>query len=233
MSGNLDPYLYLNDELCLIYGEGLGNDASTISREGWPKIQSLAKEWSLLQIKPANEYYQYTLVYSEIAGKGEPFGQRHRKNKCCANFGKKSLLEKLQKIYITDSEGATCSSFLNDSFEIRGGADPPHPPLITPPVLAEQPAIRRNSPKFVSYVMKLDHVMSINSGKVVWVFVSLNRLQNGCFNLFLKSSAITCLYNTYCTAYKNRFKNTVRRNKIHRYSLFLLHLSLSNIRNTK
>ena len=133
MSGNLDPYLYLNDELCLICGEGLGNDASTISREGWPKIQSLAKEWSLLPIKPGNEYYQYTLVYSKIAGKGEPFGQRHRKNKCRANFGKKSLLEKLQKIYITDSEGATCSSFLNDSFEIRGGADPPHPPLITSP----------------------------------------------------------------------------------------------------
>ena len=34
MSGNLDPYLYLNDELCLVCGEGLGNDASTISREG-------------------------------------------------------------------------------------------------------------------------------------------------------------------------------------------------------
>ena len=61
-----------------------------IAQNGWPNLQKLAREWSLIILKSGDEYYEFTQVFKKIEGKENAFGKKHRKNKCRVNFSKKT-----------------------------------------------------------------------------------------------------------------------------------------------
>ena len=96
MSEISNPFLSADDENCLICGRSLEDDSSLITQNGWPNLQKLAREWSLIILKSGDEYYEFTQVFKKIEGKENAFGKRHRKNKCRVNFSKKTLLDSLR-----------------------------------------------------------------------------------------------------------------------------------------
>ena len=98
MSELLNPFLSSDEERCLICGKPLDNDSSLITQSGGSGLQKQAKEWSTISLSDRHEFYEFTQVLKRIGDKETAFGKRHRKNKCRANFHKRSLLDSFQSM---------------------------------------------------------------------------------------------------------------------------------------
>ena len=51
MTDNVNPFLRISDDLCLICCEPLGNDSSVITKVGWKSIKNHARAWNDIQLK--------------------------------------------------------------------------------------------------------------------------------------------------------------------------------------
>ena len=104
MTDNVNPFLRISDDLCLICCEPLGNDSSVITKAGWNSIKNHARAWNDIPLKPGETFFEFTQVHAKVDGKEQPFGKRHKSFKCKGNFSKESVRNELKEKLLRENE---------------------------------------------------------------------------------------------------------------------------------
>ena len=75
-SSHSQSFLCTSEDKCLVCGQDLNDDASTISKRGW---DTRAEEWSKIKLPLSQEYYMFTRVHNKLVNILNHLGEDIRK----------------------------------------------------------------------------------------------------------------------------------------------------------
>ena len=87
--------------LCLLCNKSIleNEKESAPTLQGWKSLIEKAKEWSIVDIPPDDNYYGFRFVYSKVKEKDTPNGKRH--DMCRIIFGSK-IAKYIRKYNVVD-----------------------------------------------------------------------------------------------------------------------------------